>query len=286
MKIGFVGIGLMGGPLARNLIRAGREVSFFARNKEHIEKTLSVGTTGKLVSSVRDLADCDIVFTCLPLPQTVKAVMMEDDGLLNHMKPHSVYIDTSTIDPHTAGEIEAYAARKNIHYLGCTLGLGPAQAELAQEPIFAGGDRATFDRCKDILDIIGSPVHYLGGVKQAYAFKIISNMVGMTNLAVLAEGIHLAQRSGIDTNQFLELLAMTGGDSNQLHRRGPMIAENDFANRFAVDLTLKDLTLGCDMAQEMNYTPHFTQIARDFYRQAQEEGLGKEDCCAVYKVLK
>ena len=113
MKIGFIGIGLMGGPLARNLIRAGREVSFFARNKEHIEKTLSVGTTGKLVSSVRDLADCDIVFTCLPLPQTVKAVMMEDDGLLNHMKPHSVYIDTSTIDPHTAGEIEAYAAQKH-----------------------------------------------------------------------------------------------------------------------------------------------------------------------------
>ena len=153
MKIGFIGIGLMGGPLARNLIRAGREVLFFARNKEHIEKTLSAGTTGKLVSSVRDLADCDIVFTCLPLPQTVKAVMMEDDGLLNHMKPHSVYIDTSTIDPHTAGEIEAYAARKNIHYLGCTLGLGPAQAELAQEPIFAGGDRATFDRCKDIRQV-------------------------------------------------------------------------------------------------------------------------------------
>ena len=256
MKIGFIGIGLMGGPLARNLIRAGREVLFFARNKEHIEKTLSAGTTGKLVSSVRDLADCDIVFTCLPL------------GLLNHMKPHSVYIDTSTIDPHTAGEIEAYAAQKNIHYLGCTLGLGPAQAELAQEPIFAGGDKATFDRCKDILDIIGSPVHYLGGVKQAYAFKIISNMVGMTNLAVLAEGIHLAQRSGIDTNQFLELL------------------EKDFANRFAVDLTLKDLTLGCDMAKKMNYTAQFTEKARDFYKQAKEEGYGKEDCCAVYKVLK
>lgn len=286
MKIGFIGIGLMGGPLARNLIRAGQEVYFFARNKEHIEKTLSAGTTGKLVPSIKDLADCDIIFTCLPLPQTVKAVMIENDGLLNHMKPNSVYIDTSTIDPHTAEEIETYAAQKNIHYLGCTLGLGPAQAELAQEPIFAGGNKEIFDKYKNILDIIGSPVHYLGGVKQSYAFKIISNMVGMTNLAVLAEGIHLAQHSGINTKQFLELLSCTGGDSNQLHRRGPMIAENDFANRFAVDLTLKDLTLGCKMAQEMNYTPHFSQIARDFYKQAKDEGLGKEDCCAVYKVLK
>lgn len=286
MKIGFIGIGLMGGPLARNLIRHGKEVYFFARNKEHIEKTLSAGTTGKLVSSIKDLAICDIIFTCLPLPQTVKSVMIEDDGLLNHMKPNSIYIDTSTIDPHTAGEIEAYATQKNIHYLGCTLGLGPAQAELAQEPIFAGGNKEVFDKCKDILNLIGSPVHYLGGVKQAYAFKIISNMVGMTNLAVLAEGIHLAQHSGIDTKQFLELLACTGGDSNQLHRRGPMIAENDFANRFAVDLTLKDLTLGCTMAQELKYTPHFTQIARDFYKEAKDAGLGKEDCCAIFKVLK
>lgn len=286
MKIGFVGIGLMGGPLARNLIRTGKDVYFFARNKEHIEKTLSAGSTGKLVNSTKDLSDCDILFTCLPLPQTVKSVMIENDGLLNHMKPNSVYIDTSTIDPQTAEEIETYAKQKGIHYLGCTLGLGPAQAELAQEPIFAGGNKEIFEQYKDILNIIGSPVYYLGGVKQAYAFKIISNMVGMTNLAVLAEGIHLAQRSGIDTNQFLELLAMTGGDSNQLHRRGPLIIEKDFANRFAVDLTLKDLTLGCDMAKKMNYTAQFTEKARDFYKQAKEEGYGKEDCCAVYKVLK
>lgn len=286
MKIGFIGIGLMGGPLARNLIRSGKEVYFFARNKEHIEKTLSAGTTGKLVSSVKDLADCDIIFTCLPLPQTVKSVMIDDDGLLNCMKEGSVYIDTSTIDPQTAGEIETYARQKGIHYLGCTLGLGPAQAELAQEPIFAGGDEKIFKQYKPVLDIIGSPVYYLGGVKQAYAFKIISNMVGMTNLAVLAEGIHLAQHAGIDEKQFLELLACTGGDSNQLHRRGPLIIEKDFANRFAVDLTLKDLTLGCKMAQEMEYTPHFTEKARDFYKQAKDEGYGKEDCCAVYKVLK
>lgn len=286
MKIGFIGIGLMGGPLARNLIRSGKEVYFFARNKEHIEKTLSAGTTGKLVSSVKDLADCDIIFTCLPLPQTVKSVMIDDDGLLNCMKEGSVYIDTSTIDPQTAGEIETYARQKGIHYLGCTLGLGPAQAELAQEPIFAGGDEKIFKQYKPVLDIIGSPVYYLSGVKQAYAFKIISNMVGMTNLAVLAEGIHLAQHAGIDEKQFLELLACTGGDSNQLHRRGPLIIEKDFANRFAVDLTLKDLTLGCKMAQEMEYTPHFTEKARDFYKQAKDEGYGKEDCCAVYKVLK
>lgn len=285
MKIGFIGIGLMGGPLARNLIRSGKEVYIYGRNPQNIEKTLSAGTTGKLVSTIQDLAICDIIFTCLPLPQTVKSIMIEHNGLLNHLKPGSIYIDTSTIDPQTAQEIETYAHARDIGFLGCTLGLGPAQAEEASEPIFAGGEKKIFDEILPILKLIGSPIHYLGGVKQSYAFKIISNMVGMTNLAVLAEGIHLAQKSGIDTHQFLELLAQTGGNSNQLTRRGQLIADKDFANRFAVDLTLKDLTLGCNMAKEFNYTPIFSEKSRELYQQASNNGYGNEDCCAIYKIL-
>lgn len=214
MKIGFIGIGLMGGPLARNLIRAGKEVYIYGRNQQHINKVLSAGTTGKAVKNINDLAICDIIFTCLPLPQTVKSIMIENNGLLNQLKSGSIYIDTSTIDPKTATEIETYAKNHQIGFLGCTLGLGPAQAEEAKEPIFAGGDKIVFEKMLPLLNLIGAPVHYLGGVIQAYAFKIISNMIGMTNLAVLAEGIHLAQNAGIDTHQFLELLAQTGGNSN------------------------------------------------------------------------
>lgn len=286
MKIGFIGIGLMGGPLARNLIRANKEVYIYGRNPKHIEEVLNAGTTGKLVKSIEDLAICDVIFTCLPLPQTVKSIMIEDNNLLNLLKPGSIYIDTSTIDPKTATEIETYANNHQIGFLGCTLGLGPAQAEEAKEPIFAGGDKIVFEKMLPLLNLIGAPVHYLGGVIQAYAFKIISNMVGMTNLAVLAEGIHLAQNAGIDTHQFLELLAQTGGNSNQLTRRGTLIADQDFANRFAVDLTLKDLTLGCNMAKEFNYTPIFSKQSQELYAKASQEGYGNEDCSAIYKILK
>lgn len=285
MKIGFIGIGLMGGPLARNLIRAGKDVTIFARTQKHVAKTLEVGTTGTAAKSMADLYDCDLVFTCLPLPQTVKNTMVDNDGLLNHMKKGSIYIDTSTIDPKTAAEVEAYANERGIGFLGCTLGKGPADAEKATEPMFVSGNHEIFDSVKDILNLIGSPVHYLGEKQQAYAFKIISNMVGMTNLAVLAEGVHVAQKAGIDTKQFLDLLSYTGGDSNQLARRGQLIADEDFAARFAVDLTLKDLRLGCEMAKEYNYKPYFTQMARDFYKKASDEGFGSEDGAAIYKVL-
>ena len=146
MKIGFIGIGLMGGPLARNLIRAGKEVYIYGRNQQHINKVLSAGTTGKAVKNINDLAICDIIFTCLPLPQTVKSIMIENNGLLNQLKSGSIYIDTSTIDPSTAIEIEQYAIHHNVHYIACTLGLGPAQAETASEPLFVGGNKEIFTK--------------------------------------------------------------------------------------------------------------------------------------------
>ena len=284
MKFGFIGIGLMGGPLARNLVRAGKEVYFAGRSEAHVAGVLQAGATAHHVASVSELADCDVVFTCLPLPQTVRQVMLEPEGLLSQLKPGSVYIDTSTIDPKTGAELEAFAQQRDIGFLGCTLGMGPDQAEKAEEPIFAGGSQQVYASVRQVLELVGKPV-YMGGVQQSYAFKIISNMVGMTNLAVLAEGIHLAEHAGIDRKLFLELLAVTGGESNQLHRRGPMIARRDFANRFAVDLALKDIRLGCDMAQEWGYEPHFSQEARQRFQQASEQGHGGEDCAAVYKAL-
>ena len=285
MRFGFVGIGSMGGPLARSLVRAGEEVWFVGRNREHVEAVLQAGPTARCVEDAAALADCDVVLTCLPLPQTVRKVMMGAEGLLTRLKPGSVYIDTSTIDPKTGEELETFAAQRGIGFLGCTLGMGPAQAEEAEEPVFAGGRREVYDCIRPVLELIGKPV-YMGGVQQAYAFKIISNMVGMTNLAVLAEGIHLAEHAGIDTKQFLELLATTGGDSNQLHRRGPMIAERDFANRFAVQLALKDIRLGCEMAKEWGYVPEFSLEAQRHFQQAVDQGCGGEDCAAVYKASK
>ncbi|SFM33509.1 NAD(P)-dependent oxidoreductase [Pelosinus propionicus] len=285
MKIGYIGLGLMGGPLARNLIRDGKNVLVYDLSNDAIQQTLAVGTTGSAAASVEDMVDCDVVFTSLPLPSHIKDVMMSENGLLTIMKKGSVYIDVSTIDPSTAEEIEDFARVRGIGFIGCPLGKGPAQAEKAEQPIFAGGDKATFDKVLSVLNIVGAPVHYLGGVKQAYAFKLISNMIGMTNLTVLSEGLRLGERAGIEAKQFQELLVETGANSFQLQVRGPWILNNDFANRFGVSLALKDVRLGCKMADGWGYDARFTKQAKKFYEQAEQSGMGKEDCNAVYKVL-
>lgn len=285
MKFGYIGLGLMGGPLARNLIRAGKEVLVFDLSQEAIDRTLAAGTSGKVAKSPADMADCDVVFTSLPLPKHIEQVMLGEDGLLAKMKKGAVYIDVSTIDPQTGRKVFEYAAAKGIDFLACPLGKGPAQAEKAEQPIFAGGKAETFDKMSATLRIVGNPVHYVGGVEQAYAFKLLSNMIGMTNLAVLAEGLRIGERAGIESGKLLELLAETGANSFQLQVRGPWITNGDFANRFGVSLALKDVRLGCEMADAMGYDAKFTKMGQKCYEAAEKAGYGKEDCNAVFKVM-
>ena len=284
MQIGFIGVGLMGGGLARNLIRAGKSVLVFDLSGEAIERTLAVGSTGKAAASAKDLAGCDVVFTSLPLPQHVKGTMSGPDGLYAVMKKGATHIELSTIDPQTAETLAAEAKEKGIGYIQCTLGKTPAQAEKAEEPMFIGGDKALVDSLEEIFKIIGLPT-YVGSIAASCAVKLISNMVGMTNLAVLAEGFRVGEKAGLDRKLLLELLQDTGARSFQMDVRGPWIASDDFNARFGLDLALKDVRLGCEMARAWGLDMRAMEAALDYYKKASEAGHGKEDCNAVYKII-
>ena len=285
MSIGFIGVGLMGGPLARNLIKAGKEVLVFDLSEEAVKRTLDAGTTGKAAGSVDELGACELVFTSLPMPQHVEGVMLGDDGLLAKMKEGAIYVELSTIDPQTSVKVQEAATAKGIGFMQCTLGKTPGHAEKAEEPMFIGGDKEVFDKLADIWPIIGSPAYYMGGVEAACAVKLISNMVGMANLVVLAEGIRAGEKAGIDKKLLVELLQDTGARSFQMDVRGPWIAEGDFDNRFGLDLALKDVRLGCEMARAWGLDLKAMEAALDLYKQASAAGHGKEDCNAVYKVI-
>jgi 3-hydroxyisobutyrate dehydrogenase-like beta-hydroxyacid dehydrogenase len=286
MLFGFIGVGAMGGGLARNLIRAGKQVYINDLKPEAVQRALAAGSSGKGVDNLSELADADVVFTSLPLPQDLEEVMLGEGGLLASMKSGATYIDVSTIDPQMARKLSDAADARGVHFLECPLGKTPAHAAKAEEPIFAGGKQEVFESMKPILEIIGSPVYYLGNVEAACAVKLISNLIGMTNLVVLAEGIRIGEKAGIDSKFLLELLGDTGAKSMQLDLRGPWIADGDFASRFGLDLTVKDLRLGCEMAETWGNDAKTMQVALDYYKKASSEGLGQEDCNAVYKIIK
>jgi len=286
MQFGFIGVGQMGGGLARNLIRASKSVLVFDLNPEAVKATLAAGATGRAAEKIEELAGADVVFTSLPLPQHLESVMLGSNGLLCQMKPGSTYIDVSTIDPGTARKLSNAAEARGIHFLECPLGKTPAHAEKAEEPIFAGGKKSDFEMMLDTLKIIGKPVYYLGDVEAACAVKLISNLIGMTNLAVMAEGIRIGEKAGIDPKYLLELLNDTGAKSFQMDVRGPWIAGGDFKSRFGLDLALKDVRLGCEMAKAWGNDAKTMQVALDYLKAGSSAGYGKEDCNAIYKVIK
>ncbi|MFU2208242.1 NAD(P)-dependent oxidoreductase [Solidesulfovibrio sp. C21] len=286
MRIGCIGVGLTGGALARNLIRAGKQVLVYDRSPKAVNQTLAAGTTARGATCLADFADRNVVFTRLPLPREVKNVLLGPDGLLARLKPGAIVIDLSTIDPQTAITLEAAAKAGGCRFLQCSLDNTPAQAEKAEEPLFVGGDKAAFDELAVLWPIIGSSASYMGTVEAACAMRLISTLVGMTNLAALAEGIRIGEKAGIGRKTLIRLLQGTGARSFQMDERGPWIADDDFANRFGLDQALKEVRLGCEMAEAWGMKIPTMMAALSVFKQANAAGLGTEDCNAVYKITK
>lgn len=284
MRIGFIGLGKMGSGLAKNLIRAGFDVLLFDINPEAVNAVLEVG--GNFAPSPKDIAiNADVIFTSLPLPKHLLQLTIEEEKILQIMKAGSLLIDVSTIDPKTARTITDKAEKHNIQFLACPLGKGPAQANDGTEPIFVGGKKEVYESYRNLLEKVGNPVTYLGDVEQSTAFKLISNMVGMANLAVLSEGIQLAVQSGIDLSQFMELMHETGADSAQLHLRGPLILKDEYQPKFSVNLAEKDVRLGIEMAESLIYKAEFSKLALNYLQQAQTFDLGNKDVAAIYQIF-
>ncbi len=282
--IGFVGLGKMGGGLAQNLLHKGHKVIVYDLRSDVVQSFVERGAIAAV--HVEDVArGTNPVFTSLPLPSDVMQLLFGPQGIAPYFAPGTTVIDVSTIDPQTARRLADKLAAMGHQFLACPLGKGPAQAAEATEPIFAGGDAAVFDRWKPLLEEIGTPVHYLGGVEQSTAFKLISNHIGMTNMAVLAEGLALGLKSGISVDMMVRLLADTGAQSHQLQLRGPWVVNGDYAPRFAIDLTVKDIRLAVEMAVGLDMPVPLGSESLRLFQEAQARGWGGEDTASVYKIF-
>lgn len=284
MLLGFLGTGAMGAPIARNLVRAGKNVLVWNRTAASAESVLAAGPTARRAERREELAACHVIFTCLPRPEHVRDCMLGDDGLYAQLAPAAIHVELSTIDPATAHALADAAAERGAGYVQCTLGKTPQHAEKAEEPLFIGGDEATIARLADIFPLIGVP-HMVGSIDAACAVKLISNLIGMTNLAVLAEGLALGRVAGLEPGRLLELIGDTGAHSFQMDVRGPMMASGDYTPRFALELAHKDLTLGCAMADGWSAPGALFATALSLFDQALHKGLGARDCAAVYESL-
>jgi 3-hydroxyisobutyrate dehydrogenase len=246
--IGFVGLGAMGGAIARNLARDGWTVRVFDLSPSAIDRSSAAGAVA--AGSAQDaITGSTVVFSSLPTPELVEKFWTEQ---ASNLAPGAIAVDLSTIDPTTSRRIsDLIGSTTSASFVACTLGKTPAHAEKGEIPAFVGGASTDIERLSALLQTLANKVYDMGSVEGATIFKLVSNLVGMSNLAVLAEGYVLARRAGIPADTFTDALRTTGGWSVQADLRLGWMVADDLAPRFAIDLAAKDLRLSV----KVHWTP-------------------------------
>ncbi|MFT3944571.1 MAG: NAD(P)-dependent oxidoreductase [Ancrocorticia sp.] len=280
-KIAVIGVGRMGGGIARNLCRGGFEVTVFDFNPAAVELCTKEGASAADGVGAA-VAGQDLVITSLPLPETVTSVYQEN---LELSRPDAIWMDVSTIDPTTARQVSDAVQASGREFVACPLGKGPAQAESGTLPLFVGGKESVVEALVEVFACVGESTHYLGTVEGATGFKIVSNMIGMANLSALAEGYALCRALGVDDDGFVAALRNTGAWSAQADLRLPWMIAGDFENRFGVDLAVKDVRLALDAAARQGIAAQVGAAGLMNLVAASAHGFGGEDVDAVLRVV-
>ncbi len=281
--VGIIGVGKMGGGIATNLLRRGFKVFVYDIREEATKRLSEKGAIR--CSSPKEVAESvNIIITSLPDGKAVWSVYFSDNGVMNGIRRGSYIIETSTIDIEIEEEIEKECERRGCKMLVVTLGKGPIQAEAGESPLFVGGRRDVFNELEPFLKNLGKNIYYMGEIKKAMMFKLLSNVIGLGNLAILLEAYNAAKLSGIDPEMFLQALKDTGGWSYQAEVRLPSVINGDFSPKFYLSYTRKDIYLALKYAEENKIPMPIASIILQLYTIAEREGLGELDASAIYKL--
>jgi 3-hydroxyisobutyrate dehydrogenase-like beta-hydroxyacid dehydrogenase len=286
MKIGFVGLGIMGSAMAANLVKAGFRVTVWNRSPGKCAQLADLGAT--VADSPRAAAECsDIVMAMMANPEAVKSVRDGSEGIVAGLSPGKGYVDMSTVDAETSQESARLAHRAGALYLEAPVAGSRKPAEEATLTIMAAGDRGLYDSSLPALDKMGRKILFLGETGNAARMKLANNLVMGGMLTALCEGIALASGSGLDTAQLLEILD-SGAVANPMFRlKGPQIAANrEFPAAFPLRHMQKDLRLALQLAEETGQPLLATAAVNELYKAALAAGLGDEDFAAVIRVIR
>ena len=285
MKVGFIGVGNMGGPMCRNIIkRSNHQVTVFDLNASALKACTDIGgTAGKSVAETTKGAD--IVLTSLPMPKDVEAVALGDNGVLANIDKGQTYIDLSTNAPSMVKKIGAAFAAKGIPMLDAPVSGGTTGAEAATIAIMVGGDKKVFDDALPVLQSFSANVIHMGALGNGTVAKLVNNMLSFCNMAALCEGMMLGTKYGLDPEKLLHVISTSSGNSNAI-RNFTLRAMKNFYDppSFALDLAYKDLHLALELGDELGVPLQQGASTHNLQRLAKGMGWGPEDSTSVLRV--
>jgi 3-hydroxyisobutyrate dehydrogenase-like beta-hydroxyacid dehydrogenase len=284
MKVGFIGVGNMGGPMCRNIIRnTNHEVIVFDLSTDAIKVCTDLGASP--ATSVADVASrCDVVITSLPLPSIVEAVALGAGGVAENARPGTVFIDLSTNAPATAKRVAAGMAAKGIAMLEAPVSGGTSRATDGTIVIMVGGDAGVFEQQLPLLKSFSGEVIHLGEIGFGSTAKLINNMLAFCNSAAAAEALMIGKRSGIDLRKLDAVIRNASGMSSGYANMASKAFKGEFQATFALDLAHKDLRLALEMADELGVPGLIAPQVMSLMRMARGMGLGSSDSCSMIRV--
>ncbi len=284
MKIGFIGLGVMGKNMAANLINKGHNLKVTDLNKDAVNELKKMGAEeGHNASDVA--AESDIIFTSLPNSQIVEGVVTGKGGVLEGAKEGTIYIDLSSITPKTIRNIAKKASEKGVKVLDAPVSGGVAGAQKGTLTIMVGGDEEAFNKALPVLNCIGTKVFHVGDIGAGDTIKLVNNLLLGINMAAVSEALALGVKAGLKPEVMYDIISQSSGSSYALTAKYKnFIAKGNFAPGFAVDLQYKDLQLAVDTAKDLKMPLLVGNVAQQMYEVARAKGLGTEDISAVIRV--
>ena len=279
-RIGILGLGTMGGPMARRLAQTGFAVTGYDPNAASADRAKAAGVA--LAASPARVADAsDFVLSSLPDPATVRRAYLGEDGALSFARAGMAFIDVSTTDPDSWREVAKAAAAKGVDCLDAPVSGGPDEAGNGKLIFLIGGEAAVLERCRPVLDVLGGEIHHIGPLGSGQVIKIINNIMSVGNVVIAAEAMVLGVRAGLDPQRLFDILSTSGGRSHHFLKRFPKVLAGDFTPYFGIGLSRKDVGLGLGLAQSLGLPMPVTSSVRQAYDTAHAEGFGNFDMAGI-----
>lgn len=284
MKAGFIGLGAMGRPMAKRLAGAGLALTVFDVVPEAVAELTALGAAA--AESAAGVAEAsEVIFTSLPNSAILKAVMSGEGGVLSGLKPGSLVVDLSSVEPQVSRQLAESLAVKGCALLDAPVSGGVAGAEAGTLTIMVGGQAEDLERAKPLLNTLGKKIFHVGGQGTGQAIKLVNNLLLGVNMAACAEALTLGAKLGLEPGTMLDIISQSSGSSYALTAKAEkFIFKGQFDPGFAVDLQYKDLELAVSTAKSLAYPLPLGNQAQQVYETARARGQGREDISSVIKI--
>jgi 3-hydroxyisobutyrate dehydrogenase len=285
-RIAFVGLGIMGAPMARNLLEAGFDVTVYTRTSEKAER-FAAEHGGQAARTPGEAAGrTDVFLTMVPDQAQVEEVLFGAKGAADTLPEGALVIDMSTISPTASRGIGERLAERGLDYVEAPVSGSKPKAEDGTLTIMAGGEPESFERALSLFEVMGERIVHVGPLGHGQMAKLLTNTMGAVNAAALAEAVSTAKRAGLDRDAFLEVAAGSAGASAMLNLKGPPMFEESFEPAlFKLEHMLKDVRHTLDEARSLGNDPELGALAERLYARAAESGHGEQDFAAVYTAV-